>query len=268
MVQHGHPDEGLTIGETAARLGVTVRTLHHWDRIGLAGPSQRTPGGYRLYTATDLIRLRRVMIYREVGVPLAKIADLLDEATADPALEIRRQINQVAAKIEQLRTAELGLTRLLEAHERGILLTPEQQVETFGDGWKPEWVAQAKNRWGGNAQWVEYAEKSAQRTPKEWAANAETMTRLETDFVDTFRRGVHPDDAEAHDLAERHREVFEAYFALTYDMQVILGRGYEQQLEYREHYDRLAPGLASWLRQAFESNAAAHGVDLSNVTWG
>ena len=59
---------GLTVGDTAALIGVTVRTLHHWDEIGLATPSARTPAGYRLYTDADLQRLSRIIAYRETGL--------------------------------------------------------------------------------------------------------------------------------------------------------------------------------------------------------
>ncbi|WFR67523.1 MerR family transcriptional regulator [Curtobacterium flaccumfaciens] len=57
----------LTVGQAAARLGVTVRTLHHWDEIALAQPSSRSAAGYRLYTEGDLERLRRIVVYREAG---------------------------------------------------------------------------------------------------------------------------------------------------------------------------------------------------------
>lgn len=55
--------EGLPVGETAAQLGLTVRTLHHWDEIGLARPAARSAAGYRLYTDADLERLRRIVVY-------------------------------------------------------------------------------------------------------------------------------------------------------------------------------------------------------------
>jgi DNA-binding transcriptional MerR regulator len=75
-------DEDATVGVAADLLGLTVRTLHHWDEIGLASPSRRTPAGYRLYTWDDLERLSRVVAYREAGLTLDAIRDVLDDATA------------------------------------------------------------------------------------------------------------------------------------------------------------------------------------------
>src|SRR4051794_24051688 len=60
---------GMSVGDTAALAGVTVRTLHHYDRIGLLTPSERTAAGYRRYTPADLDRLHRVLVYRELGFP-------------------------------------------------------------------------------------------------------------------------------------------------------------------------------------------------------
>ncbi|MEU1486108.1 MerR family transcriptional regulator [Streptomyces sp. NPDC005752] len=76
--------EGLTVGQVSARLGVTVRALHHWDEIGLARPSVRTTAGYRLYTAGDLERLQRIVVYRELGLGLDRIRAVLD----DPAVDV------------------------------------------------------------------------------------------------------------------------------------------------------------------------------------
>ncbi len=75
--------DGLTVGQTSARLGVTVRALHHWDEIGLARPSLRTAAGYRLYTAGDLERLHRVVVYRELGLSLDRIRAVIDDAATD-----------------------------------------------------------------------------------------------------------------------------------------------------------------------------------------
>ncbi|MFD8825068.1 MerR family transcriptional regulator, partial [Streptomyces sp. NPDC059605] len=100
--------DGLTVGQVSARLGVTVRALHHWDEIGLARPSMRTAAGYRLYTAGDLERLHRIVVYREVGLGLDRIRDVLDDSTADVPGALRAQRAQVAERIERLQRLGAG----------------------------------------------------------------------------------------------------------------------------------------------------------------
>src|SRR3954468_23125044 len=82
---------GMSVGEAAALAGVTVRTLHHYDRIGLLSPSGRTTSGYRQYGPADLDRLHQVLVYRELGFPLEEVATLLDDPSADPEAHQRRQ---------------------------------------------------------------------------------------------------------------------------------------------------------------------------------
>jgi DNA-binding transcriptional MerR regulator len=82
---------GLTVGQVAGQFGVTVRTLHHYDQIGLLVPSERTPAGYRLYTTADITRLQNVVVYRRLGFPLEEIALLLDEPAVDLGEHLRRQ---------------------------------------------------------------------------------------------------------------------------------------------------------------------------------
>ena len=78
----------MNVGKVAGLAGVTVRTLHHYDRIGLLSPSGRTAAGYRSYAPTDLDRLHQVLLYRELGFPLEEIAILLDDPSADPAAHL------------------------------------------------------------------------------------------------------------------------------------------------------------------------------------
>ena len=75
-----------TVGELARLTGITVRTLHHYDELGLVVPSQRTVAGYRLYDDADVIRLQQVLLFRELGLPLDDIARAIDEAGDRQAL--------------------------------------------------------------------------------------------------------------------------------------------------------------------------------------
>ncbi|WP_433386396.1 MerR family transcriptional regulator [Micromonospora sp. KLBMP9576] len=259
--------DGLTVGQVSARLGVTVRALHHWDDIGLARPSLRTAAGYRLYTAADLERLHRIVVYREVGLGLDRIRTILDDSTADVPGALRAQRTQVAQRIDRLQQLDVGLGRMIAAHERGLLLTAEQQAAIFGPQWNPDWPAQARQRYGDTTQWQQYAERSASRTPEQWQAIADTITQLDRALADAMDAGVAPGSPEANHLIERHREVFASHFPLTRQMQVCLGRMYEADSAFAAHYDGIRPGLATWFRLSVDANARAHDIDPDTATW-
>lgn len=262
MTEHGMP-----VGEAAARLGVTVRTLHHWDEIGLARPAARSAAGYRLYTDDDLERLRRVLVYRELGLDLDAVRAVLDEPGGDVAEQLRVQRAQVGQRIAHLRELDDDLGRMIEAQEHGILLSEDEQRSTFGPGWDTQWPAQAKDAYGGSPQWQQYAERSASRSAEDWAAVMRAMEAFEADLGAAVDEGAAPGDAVADALVERHREVFSAFFPITRHMQVNLGRMYAADDRFAAHYDAVRPGLAVWLRDAIDASARAHGIDPDTAAW-
>ncbi|MFI6823859.1 MerR family transcriptional regulator [Micromonospora sp. NPDC050187] len=259
--------DGLTVGQVSTRLGVTVRALHHWDETGLARPSLRTAAGYRLYTAGDLERLHRIVVYREIGLGLDRIRAILDDSTADVPGALREQRTQVAQRIDRLQQLSAGLDRMIDAHERGLLLTVEQQAAIFGPQWNPDWPAQARQRYGDTTQWQQYAERSASRSPEEWQAIADTIADLDRALGDAMDAGVTPGSPQANQLVERHREVFASYFPLTRQMQVCLGRMYEADPAFAAHLDGIRAGLATWFRRIIDASARAHGIDPDTATW-
>ncbi|MFJ8884109.1 MerR family transcriptional regulator [Streptomyces sp. NPDC102402] len=258
---------GLTVGQVSTRLGVTVRALHHWDDIGLVRPSSRTAAGYRLYTTGDLERLHRVVAYRETGLGLDRIRAVLDDSATDVPGALRAQRAQVTERIERLQQLAAGLDRMAEAHERGLLLTVEQQTEVFGPGWDPDSPARARSRYGDTTQWRQYAELSATRGPDEWAAVADAVAGIDRALADAMDAGVEPGGREANQLVERHRDVFSSYFPLTRQMQVCLGRMYEADAGFAAHYNGIRAGLASWFRRIVDASARAHGIDPDTATW-
>ncbi|MEU3274009.1 MerR family transcriptional regulator [Saccharomonospora sp. NPDC006951] len=260
-------DTGLTVGAVAARVGVTVRALHHWDAIGLVRPSGRTHAGYRLYTAGDLARVHRVLVYRELGVPLDDIAALLEAPGADADASLRKQRDRLRERMARLRGMADALDRVIEARESGILLSADQQVEIFGENWDPSWAGGAYKRWGDTQQWAQYAERSAGRTAEEWRRIADDVESLNADLAAAFRNGARAGSDEANALAERHRASLDSYFDCTISMQVCIGRGFVTDPEVAVFYDDIEKGLANWLREIIDANARANGVDPETATW-
>src|SRR4051794_11545366 len=105
------------IGEVAAATGLTVRTLHHYDEIGLLAPSARSEAGYRLYADEDVRRLYRIVAFRRLGFALGDIGALLDGAGPDPRPVIRAQLARLDAEAAGRGRVRMRLVRLLDALE-------------------------------------------------------------------------------------------------------------------------------------------------------
>jgi DNA-binding transcriptional MerR regulator len=103
--------EALKVGELARRTGLTIRTLHHYDAIGLLKPSLHTEAGYRLYTASDVARLQQVLSLRQLGFALEEVRDCLDRRDFSPLEVIRLHVARLRQQIE----LQQGLCARLEA---------------------------------------------------------------------------------------------------------------------------------------------------------
>ncbi|PIM65711.1 MerR family transcriptional regulator, partial [Streptomyces sp. JV178] len=122
-----------TVGQVSGFAGITVRTLHHYDEIGLLVPSERTHAGHRRYSDADLDRLQQILFYRELGFPLDEVAALPDDPETDPRAHLRRQHELLTARIEKLQKMAAAVEHAMEARKMGINLTPEERFEVFGD---------------------------------------------------------------------------------------------------------------------------------------
>jgi len=125
-------DEHLSVGHVAELAGVTVRTLHHYDEIGLIHPSARTAAGYRAYSAGDVERLREVLAYRRLGFGLREIADLVDDPATDAVAHLRRLRGLLLEQRDRAAAMVTAIDRELEARAMGIRTTPEEQLKVFG----------------------------------------------------------------------------------------------------------------------------------------
>ncbi|MEO3849630.1 MerR family transcriptional regulator [Streptomyces sp. B8F3] len=112
--------------------GVSVRTLHHYDEIGLVRPSARTAAGYRAYAAGDVERLREVLGYRRLGFGLREIAELVDDPATDAVAHLHRLRGLLLAQRERAAAMVTAIDRELEARAMGIRTTSEEQLRVFG----------------------------------------------------------------------------------------------------------------------------------------
>jgi MerR family transcriptional regulator, thiopeptide resistance regulator len=157
-----------TVGQVAEEFGVTVRTLHHYDDIGLLSPSDRSASGYRLYTEADLERLRHVVVYRRLALALDELRQIIDAPAATVIEHLQRQRDVVGQRIDELHELTVAIDAAIIKETTGMKLTKLEQTELFGDHFSDEYAAEAEQRWGDTDAWKQSQQRTARYTKQNW----------------------------------------------------------------------------------------------------
>ncbi|MFJ8880497.1 MerR family transcriptional regulator [Streptomyces albidoflavus] len=245
-----------TVGQVAAVAGVTVRTLHHYDAIGLLSPSGRSAAGHRRYGDGDLDRLQRILFHRALGFALDEIAALLDDPDADPRAHLWRQHALLTDRIETLRRMADAVAAAMEAAQMGINLTPEEKFEVF-EGYDPDQYAdEARQRWGHTDAYRESQRRTASYTKADWQRLKDEFDALHARVAELLAQGVPADAPEAMDAAEEHRRFIDgAHYPCDARMHTCLADMYVADPRFTATYEAIRPGLAQYLHDAIHANA-------------
>ena len=141
------PQDGYRINELAELAGVSVRTLHHYDRIGLVRP-QRKANGYRVYQAKDVARLQQVLLFRACGLALTDIGRIFDDPSFDETDALREQLARLQEQRESLDRIIATVEKTLAAQEKGTQMTDTDRF----DGLKAKAIADNEKRYGAEAR--------------------------------------------------------------------------------------------------------------------
>jgi MerR family transcriptional regulator, thiopeptide resistance regulator len=247
------------VGEVARLSHVSVRTLHHYDAIGLLASSARSPAGYRRYSGTDLQRLRQILFYRELGFALEEIAEILADPAAGTDDHLRRQ-HRLLRERRARDAALLGaIEREMEARKMGISLTPEEQFEIFGTNKLAEYAEEAEQRWGDTEAWKQSQRRTAAYTKEDWIAIKAEADASIAGFAEAIRAGEPANGTVAMDLAEAHREHISRWFYdCGYDMHRGLAELYVSDPRYIAEYDKIERGFSGYVHDAMLANADRH----------
>lgn len=205
-------------------------------------------------------------------MPLARVRQVLDDPRADAWAHLARQRELLEERIARLarmvRAVNTMMETMMERQDSKDGLTVQEQAEIWGADWDPAYAEEAEQRWGDAEDWAESARRQALMSKADWMEAHEATESLEADLAEAFIQGAAPGSAQANELAERHRAELNRWFDVTVAKQVIIARGYVADERFARHYDRRAEGLASWLKEVIDANAAAQGVDPAAARWG
>lgn len=237
-----------TISRLARMAGVSVRTLHHYDQIGLLRPSARTAAGYRLYGNQDLLRLQQILFFKELDVPLSEIGAILDDPAFNllEALEKHRQLLQerVARLARLLNTVDKTIRKLTEDD---MTLTDEELYEGFTKEQAERYQREAREMY--DPALVAESERRVKRmTREQWKALKAEGDEITRELAGLMDRA--PEDPEVQQLVARWHDWIEHFYPASAEVFAGLGKLYVEHPEFRATYDRYRPGLADFLAAA------------------
>ncbi len=240
-------DTDYDIGKVARMSGITSRTLRHYDDIGLLTPARTGEDGRRRYGRPELLRLQHILVLRELGTSLDRIAHIVN--TDDPSTTIAMLRDHLAGlTAERERYARLAATvaRTIDSMERGKPMTASHVFDGFAhQRYEPE----ARDRWGdaavdrSNARWERLGDDGKTR-----------HLRIDREIVEALGAAVRvnfaADSAQVQDIVARHHAWLSEIWTPDANAYRSLTQMYVDDERFRAHYDEVAPGAAELLRDA------------------
>lgn len=237
-----------TVSQLAKIAGVSVRTLHHYDHIGLLSPSGRTEAGYRLYMEDELLRLQQILFFKELEVPLGEIKAILDNPDFDQIKALQSHRRLLAKRTERLhylmKTIDKTLHRLTE---NDMTITDAELYEGFTKEQIERYEREALELY--DRQTVqETLQRVRQMSKAQWQHIKEEGDKVTRALAELAVQP--PDTAEVQSVIARHHAWVENFYPCSAEMYAGLGQLYSEHDEFRALYDKYRPELADFLHAA------------------
>ena len=244
------------VGEVARIAHVSVRTLHHYDAVGLLTPSGRSDAGYRLYTQADLERLQQVLFFRELGFALGEIRRIMLDPHFDRRRALTAQRSLLAEKARRARDMLTAVGEALAALEKGTQMDADDMFEAFGDFDPAQYEDEARQRWGETDAYTESARRTATYTKADWQRVKQEGDEITAAFVGALDRGLDPAGPDVQAIAGRHWDYLARWFyEPSVDLYAGLGDLYVNDPRFTKNIDKARTGLAAYQRDAMRAYA-------------
>ncbi len=237
----------FTVKQLARMAGVSARTLHYYDQIGLLKPSRDPRNGYRIYTRPALLRLQQILFLRVLDLSLEQIRSVLDQ----PDYELLSALHEHE---RALRARQKRLGHLLDTVERTILhlkgkyeMQDDELFAGFSEEKQREYELEAQRRWGpenvmeSQKRWGSYTNEKKQQIMEEGQS-------IYLDLVDAMTHG--PASPQAQDGIGRWHQHLRYFYEPTSEILLGLADLYNEDPEYSATFQRIHPELAAFMRQA------------------
>ena len=238
----------MRISEVAKLTGITVRTLHYYDEVGLLKPSEITEAGYRLYSREDLEILQQILFFRELDFPLSQIKEIMNNPNYDKEEALKKQKELL---IQQRQRIE-GLIKLIEKRIEGDnnMSFKEFDMNEIEEN-KKKYAKEVKERWGTSKAYEESEKKTSSYNKEKWGDINQETSEIFKGFAEL--RNSDPGSEEVQELVRRWQKYITDNF-YTYTNEILSGLGlmYVEDERFKENLDKNGEGTAKLMAEAIK----------------
>lgn len=230
----------MRISEVAKLTGITVRTLHYYDEIGLLKPSEITEAGYRLYSREDLEILQQILFFRELDFPLSQIKEIMNNPNYDKEEALKKQKELL---IQQRQRIE-GLIKLIEKRIEGDnnMSFKEFDMNEIEEN-KKKYAKEVKERWGTSKAYEESEKKTSSYNKEKWGDINQETSEIFKGFAEL--RNSDPGSEEVQELVRRWQKyITDNFYTCTNEILSGLGLMYVEDERFKENLDKNGEGTA------------------------
>jgi len=242
------PDTPIfTVKQLSDLAGVTPRTLHHYDQIGLLKPSRVGENGYRYYGEESLLRLQQILFYRELGLPLEDIRKIMGRRDFDALAALENHKLELEKRIERLQRLTETVDNTISYLKGQKEMSKKQLFAAFSEAEQEKLAAEAEKMYdpetvrASNKKWKGYSTEQKQRIFDEG-------NQVYTDMIAAMPKGAA--SAEAQAIVERWRKHMDYFWTPNLDQLLGLANGYVDDPRFRANFDAMHPQLAGFMLAA------------------
>lgn len=237
-----------TISQLAKLSGVTIRTLHHYDEVGLLCPEKNKSNNYRLYGEKELLRLQQILFFRELDFPLDDIKKIIDRPNFIVSQALKDHKKLIKLKQKRLDSLLKTINKTIAHMNNQQKINAEELYDVFKDPEVKQYQEEVKQRWGNTDAY----KQSMQQVGKMTKAQMEKLKQDSKIFTQKLADAMNKDikSKEVQELIEQHYQGIQFFYDCPVDMYRNLGQMYVDDPRFTAYYDKFRPGLAVFVRDA------------------
>ena len=244
LFEMGNNNQQYSVKSLARLAGVSVRTLHYYDKIGLLTPAQRSENGYRYYRKAELYRLQQIMFYKTIGYGLADIKEMLDKEGFDIITSLRFQKKTLTTQYAELKKLITTIDKTInELKNKEGMITDKELYEGFTEKQAQKMRNEATERWGDEVGLVEKDIKAMSK--QGWRDIKQEAEEINLWLANLIHKPV--EHAEVQKVVYLHFQHMNKFYKVSEVRYRGLADMYVQDERFKQYYEAVKPGLANFL---------------------